>query len=202
MGSDGSKKKQKKNNIYLSSNLWEWIDQLTTTIQYNTILCYAHHLGSKATHLHSNTYILTPNNLVWKLWMWMWPRMEQHLQIVWYELVCHSRWQGGVLGSAFGPAAAVARSHRIAPVIFNWLVGWLLTKFSQKPLYWILSLFAQILSTIMPRNAHGGFSEKNSDHSKMAKMYQKWWFFTVLAQNQFSNPWKPFFQKDFSFWYL
>ena len=29
----------------------------------------------------------------------------------------------------------------------------------------------------MARNAHGGFSEKNPDHSKMPKMYQKSRFF-------------------------
>ena len=29
----------------------------------------------------------------------------------------------------------------------------------------------------MARNAHGGFSKKNPDHSKMAKMYQKSRFF-------------------------
>ena len=35
------------------------------------------------------------------------------------------------------------------------------------------SFFAQSISTMQARNAHGGFSEKIPDHSKMAKMYQK-----------------------------
>ena len=105
--------------------------------------------------------------------------------------------RGGVLGSAFGPAAAVARSHKIAPVIFNWLVGWLLTKFSQKPLYWILSLFAQILSTIMPRNAHGGFSEKKFGSFKNGKNVPKMMVFHCLSSKPIFKPMKTVFPKRF-----
>ena len=35
----------------------------------------------------------------------------------------------------------------------------------------------------MARNAHGGFFEKNPDHSKMAKRYQKSWFLGLSSKS-------------------